>query len=131
LPGKGAQASTSKFTAIRDPSQPESYRGSVNLWPRACYDEENERPKPYSWTITVKWSQCPYSAIFNTYGQGCTLDGRVISNFIRQAMLGEDITIYGDGSQTRSFAIARSNEGLIRLMSPGRHFGPINLTPVI
>jgi len=101
------QASTSEVYG--DPEvhpQPESYRGSVNpIGPRACYDEG----KRASETLFMDyWRQNGVNIrivrIFNTYGPRMhPFDGRVVSNFIRQALANEDITVFGDGSQTRSF----------------------------
>ena len=130
---KVLQASTSEIYG--DPEihpQPESYRGSVNtLGPRACYDEGKRAAE----TLFMDYHRqngvnVRIARIFNTYGPRMhPYDGRVISNFIRQAMLGENITIYGDGSQTRSFCYREDLvEGLIRLMSaPDDFIGPVNL----
>ena len=101
------QASTSEIYG--DPEvhpQPETYRGSVNtLGPRACYDEGKRAAE----TLFMDYHRMNkvnirIVRIFNTYGPRMhPYDGRVVSNFIRQALTGEDITIYGDGAQTRSF----------------------------
>ena len=127
------QASTSEVYG--DPEvhpQPESYRGCVNpIGPRACYDEGKRAAETlfmdYHRMNKVNIRVC---RIFNTYGPRMhPFDGRVVSNFIRQALAGEDITIFGDGSQTRSFCYRDDLvEGFIRLMSaPDEVTGPINL----
>jgi UDP-glucuronate decarboxylase len=130
---KVLQASTSEVYG--DPEvhpQPESYRGSVNaIGPRACYDEGKRAAE----TLFMDYHRrnkvnIRIARIFNTYGPRMhPFDGRVISNFIRQALFDEDITIYGDGSQTRSFCYRDDLvEGLIRLMSSSDDFvGPVNL----
>ena len=101
------QASTSEVYG--DPEvhpQPETYRGAVNtLGPRACYDEGKRAAE----TLFMDYHRMHkvnvrIVRIFNTYGPRMhPYDGRVVSNFIREALAGEDITIYGNGSQTRSF----------------------------
>lgn len=130
---KVLQASTSEIYG--DPEvhpQPETYRGSVNtLGPRACYDEGKRAAE----TLFMDYHRrnnvnIRLVRIFNTYGPRIhPFDGRVISNFIRQALTGADITIYGDGSQTRSFCYRDDLvEGLIRMMStPDDFIGPVNL----
>lgn len=127
------QASTSEVYG--DPEvhpQREDYRGSVNpIGPRACYDEGKRAAE----TLFMDYHRrnkvdIRIVRIFNTYGpQMHPFDGRVVSNFIRQALRGEDITIFGDGSQTRSFCYRDDLvEGIIRMMnSSGEHIGPINL----
>jgi UDP-glucuronate decarboxylase len=130
---KVLQASTSEVYG--DPEvhpQPESYRGAVNpIGPRACYDEGKRAAE----TLFMDYHRMNrvnvrVVRIFNTYGPRMhPFDGRVVSNFIRQALEGEDITIYGDGSQTRSFCY-RDNlvEGLLRMMDgPDDFIGPVNL----
>ena len=130
---KALQASTSEVYG--DPEvhpQVETYRGSVNtLGPRACYDEGKRAAE----TLFMDYHRrnkvnIRLARIFNTYGPRMhPYDGRVVSNFIRQAMSGEDITIYGDGSQTRSFCYRDDLvEGLMRMMSgPDDFVGPVNL----
>ena len=130
---KVLQASTSEVYG--DPEihpQPESYRGAVNpIGPRACYDEGKRAAE----TLFVDYHRMNRTnvrivRIFNTYGPRMhPFDGRVISNFIRQALLGEDITIFGDGSQTRSFCYRDDMvEGIIRMMEgPDDFIGPVNL----
>lgn len=110
--------------------QPETYRGSVNtLGPRACYDEGKRAAE----TLCMDYhrmNKVPVRIvrIFNTYGPRMhPYDGRVISNFIRQAFTGEPITIYGDGSQTRSFCYRDDLvDGIIKLMASDQ-IGPINI----
>jgi UDP-glucuronate decarboxylase len=127
------QASTSEVYG--DPQvhpQTEDYWGRVNpVGPRACYDEG----KRCAETLFVDyWRQhrtpIKVARIFNTYGPRMHPDdGRVISNFIRQALLGEPLTLYGDGSQTRCFCyVSDLVDGIVRLMnSPDQLTGPINL----
>jgi len=112
--------------------QPESYKGSVNpIGPRACYDEGKRAAETLffdyhrSNKVNIRVVR-----IFNTYGPRMhPYDGRVVSNFIRQALKGEDMTIYGTGSQTRSFCFVDDLvEGIIRLMNgPDSFVGPVNL----
>ena len=127
------QASTSEVYG--DPAmhpQQESYWGNVNpIGPRSCYDEG----KRCAETLFFDYHRqhrldIKVARIFNTYGPRMhPNDGRVVSNFIMQALRGEDITLYGDGLQTRSFCYVDDLvEGLIRLMeSPDGVTGPINL----
>ena len=110
--------------------QPESYWGSVNsIGVRSCYDEG----KRIAETLCFDYQrmndvEVRVARIFNTYGpRMLSDDGRVVSNFIVQALRGEPLTLYGDGSQTRSFCyVSDLIEGLIRLMNSD-HTGPINL----
>ena len=110
--------------------QPESYWGSVNpIGVRSCYDEG----KRIAETLCFDYQrmndvEVRVARIFNTYGPRMLPDdGRVVSNFIVQALRDEPLTLYGDGSQTRSFCyVSDLIEGLIRLMN-GDHTGPINL----
>jgi UDP-glucuronate decarboxylase len=126
------QASTSEVYGDPDiHPQPESYRGNVNpIGPRACYDEG----KRCAETLFFDYHRengvdIRVIRIFNTYGPRMRPDdGRVVSNFIVQALKGEDITIYGDGSQTRSFCYVDDLvEGMIRIMEQEDSVGPINL----
>lgn len=126
------QASTSEVYGDPDiHPQPESYRGNVNpIGPRACYDEG----KRCAETLFFDYHRengvdIRVIRIFNTYGpRMCPDDGRVVSNFIVQALKGEDITLYGDGSQTRSFCYVDDLvEGMIRIMEQEKSVGPINL----
>jgi UDP-glucuronate decarboxylase len=113
-------ASTSE--AYGDPEvhpQPEEYRGNVNTWgPRACYDEAKRLGEVYCYEYFHRYGvQAKVVRIFNTYSAGLRNDdGRVISNFVTQALLGEDITVYGDGSQTRSFCYVDDNIRGLKLM---------------
>jgi UDP-glucuronate decarboxylase len=127
------QASTSEVYG--DPTvhpQTEDYRGNVNpLGPRACYDEGKRAAE----TLFLDyWRQhkvrIRIARIFNTYGPRMhPNDGRVVSNFIVQALRGEPITLYGDGSQTRAFCFVDDLiEGFLRLMATGDDVtGPVNL----
>lgn len=130
---KVLQASTSEVYG--DPEvhpQVETYRGSVNpVGPRACYDE-GKRVAETLFMDYHRMHRVPVKLIriFNTYGPRMhPYDGRVVSNFIRQALAGENITIYGDGSQTRSFCYRDDLvEGMIRLMNtPDDFTGPVNI----
>ncbi len=130
---KVLQASTSEVYG--DPEvhpQPEDYRGAVNpIGPRACYDEGKRAAE----TLFMDYHRMNrvnirIVRIFNTYGPRMhPFDGRVVSNFIRQALMGDDITIYGDGSQTRSFCYCDDLiEGMVRMMNgPDDFIGPVNL----
>jgi UDP-glucuronate decarboxylase len=127
------QASTSEVYG--DPElhpQPESYWGNVNpIGPRSCYDEGKRCAETLFFDYR-RQHQMPIKVarIFNTYGPRMLADdGRVVSNFIMQALQGRDITIYGDGSQTRSFCYVDDLvEGLLRLMeSDPEVTGPVNL----
>jgi UDP-glucuronate decarboxylase len=127
------QASTSEVYG--DPEvhpQTESYRGSVNpIGPRACYDEG----KRLAETLFMDYWRAHgvnirIVRIFNTYGERMhPYDGRVVSNFIRQALAGDDITIFGRGDQTRSFCYRDDlTEGMLRMMNgPDDFIGPVNL----
>jgi len=124
---KVLQASTSEVYGDPDVHpQPENYRGSVNpIGPRACYDEG----KRVAETLMVDYNKqfgvdVRIARIFNTYGPR-----RVVSNFIRQAINGTDITIFGDGTQTRSFCYVDDLiNGLIAMMEGDDEFvGPVNL----
>jgi UDP-glucuronate decarboxylase len=110
--------------------QPESYRGNVNTHGiRACYDEGKRVAETLCFDYQrMHGTEIRIARIFNTYGPRMLPDdGRVVSNFIVQALRGEALTLYGDGSQTRSFCFVDDLvEGLIRLMN-GDHPGPINL----
>ena len=130
---KVLQASTSEVYG--DPEvhpQVESYRGAVNpIGPRACYDEGKRAAETLFMDYhRINGVNIRIVRIFNTYGPRMhPFDGRVISNFIRQALTGEDITIFGDGSQTRSFCYRDDlTEGIIRMMdAPDDCIGPVNL----
>jgi len=126
------QASTSEVYG--DPQvhpQPESYWGNVNtLGIRSCYDEG----KRVAETLMMDYHRqnnvdVRIIRIFNTYGpKMAENDGRVVSNFILQALRGEDITVYGKGEQTRSFCyVADLVEGMLRMMDCPDFTGPVNL----
>lgn len=127
------QASTSEVYG--DPEvhpQPESYWGKVNpIGPRACYDEGKRAAETLFFDYHRQHGMdIRVARIFNTYGPRMAPDdGRVVSNFILQALRGEPITIYGDGSQTRSFCyVSDLVEGFVRLMDNDRGLvGPVNL----
>lgn len=110
--------------------QPEEYWGNVNpTGPRSCYDEAKRAGEAFAFAYYRKHSiRIHVSRIFNTYGPNMRVDdGRVISNFIVQALKGEDITIFGSGHQTRSFCfIDDLVEGIIRYMEI-EYPGPLNL----
>lgn len=112
--------------------QPESYWGSVNpIGLRSCYDEGKRCAETLFFDYHRQHKlKIKVTRIFNTYGPRMhPNDGRVISNFIIQALKGEDITVYGDGSQTRSFCyIDDMVDGLIRVMNASDDFiGPVNI----
>ncbi|NAZ37025.1 UDP-glucuronic acid decarboxylase family protein [Rubellimicrobium sp. CFH 75288] len=113
-------ASTSEVYGDPEQSpQAESYRGAVNVWgPRACYDEGKRAAETLCYEYGRLGADVRVARIFNTYGPRMSPeDGRVVSNFVVQALTGEDITIYGDGSQTRSFCYVDDLvDGLLRLM---------------
>lgn len=127
------QASTSEIYGDPEVSpQQERYQGNVNtVGPRSCYDEGKRAAE----TIFNDHQQCfgtdlRIARIFNAYGPGMdAMDGRVVSNFINQALAGQPITIFGDGSQTRSFCYLEDMmDGLIALMhSPATSNQPMNL----
>ena len=127
------QASTSEVYG--DPKvhpQPESYRGYVNpIGIRACYDEGKRIAETFFFDYHRRENvDIKVIRIFNTYGPRMNpLDGRVVSNFIVQALKGEDITIYGDGKQTRSFQYVDDLiEGMVRMMNSEDGFtGPVNI----
>jgi UDP-glucuronate decarboxylase len=110
--------------------QVEEYRGSVNpTGPRACYDEGKRCAETLCFDhYRQAGVDIRVARIFNTYGPRMAVDdGRVVSNFIVQALQGEDITVYGEGQQTRSFCyVTDLIEGLFRLMTSSQ-VGPINL----
>ncbi len=133
LNAKILQASTSEVYGDPDVHpQKEGYWGRVNpIGPRSCYDEGKRAAEclmmDYHRQNNVK---VKIARIFNTYGPRMALnDGRVVSNFVVQALKGEDITVYGDGSQTRSFCYVDDMvDGLIRMMESDDSFlGPVNL----
>jgi UDP-glucuronate decarboxylase len=127
------QASTSEVYG--DPEvhpQPESYWGKVNpIGPRSCYDEGKRCAEALFFDYRRQHDlDIKVVRIFNTYGPRMhPNDGRVVSNFIVQALQGKDITIYGDGSQTRSFCYVDDLvEGFVRMMNSEEGFtGPVNM----
>ena len=133
IKAKVFQASTSEVYG--DPTvhpQPESYRGNVNpLGPRACYDEGKRCAETLFFDYHRQHrTRIKVVRIFNTYGPRMhPNDGRVVSNFIVQALRGENITVYGNGMQTRAFCYVDDLvEGFLRVMAtPDAVTGPINL----
>ena len=126
------QASTSEIYG--DPEvhpQPETYKGNVNpIGIRACYDEGKRCAETLFFDYhREKNVDIRVARIFNTYGPRMLPDdGRVVSNFIVQAIKGEDLTIYGDGKQTRSFCyVDELIDGLIKLMNHPDCIGPVNI----
>jgi UDP-glucuronate decarboxylase len=126
------QASTSEVYG--DPAvhpQPESYWGNVNpIGRRSCYDEGKRCAETLFFDYyRENGVDIRVVRIFNTYGPRMNPDdGRVVSNFIVQALRGEDITVYGDGSQTRSFCYVDDLiEGFLRLMEQSETVGPVNI----
>ena len=126
------QASTSEVYG--DPEihpQPESYRGCVNpIGIRSCYDEGKRMAETLFFDYHRQHKvDIRVIRIFNTYGPRMNKnDGRVVSNFIVQALKGEDITIYGDGMQTRSFCYVDDLiEGMYRMMNTDDFIGPVNI----
>lgn len=130
---KVLQASTSEVYG--DPEvhpQPESYRGNVNpIGPRACYDEGKRAAETLFFDYhRANRVNIRVVRIFNTYGPRMhPFDGRVVSNFIRQALQNQDITIFGSGEQSRSFCYVDDLiDGMIRMMNaPDDFIGPVNL----
>jgi UDP-glucuronate decarboxylase len=133
LKAKIFQSSTSEVYG--DPTshpQPESYRGNVNpIGPRACYDEGKRCAETLFFDYHRQHNlKIRVARIFNTYGPRMhPNDGRVVSNFIVQALRNEPITLYGDGSQTRAFCYVDDLiEGFVALMAaPDAITGPVNL----
>lgn len=137
---KARMVFTSTSEVYGDPEvhpQPETYWGSVNCrGPRSCYDEGKRAAETLCFCYVAKGVDVRTARLFNTYGPNMhPLDGRVISNFIMQALEGKDITIYGNGSQTRSFGYVDDTvRGLLSLMEvePGSLGGgevsdPVNI----
>lgn len=127
------QASTSEVygNPLEEP-QSESYLGNVNpCGPRSCYDEGKRCAETLCYIYRERHGvDVRVARIFNTYGPHMSQDdGRVISNFVVQALLGKPLTVYGDGSQTRSFCyVSDTVRGLIALSRvDGPLFGPVNL----
>jgi UDP-glucuronate decarboxylase len=127
------QASTSEvYGDPQEHPQSEEYWGNVNpIGPRACYDEGKRAAETLFFDYN-RQNGVPIrvARIFNTYGPRLAAgDGRVVSNFILQALRGEDITVFGDGSQTRSFCfVSDLIEGFVKMMASTNNLvGPINL----
>ena len=125
------QASTSEVYG--DPEvnpQHENYKGNVNpIGPRACYDEGKRCAETLFFDYRRQHKvDIRVIRIFNTFGPRMMAeDGRVVSNFIIQALKGEDITVYGDGKQTRSFCYVDDLiEAMIRMMNQDKIVGPVN-----
>jgi len=127
------QASTSEvYGSPLEHPQPEGYWGNVNpIGPRSCYDEGKRCAETLFFDYHRQHElKIKIARIHNTYGPHMHInDGRVVSNFIVQALTGQDITLYGDGTQTRSFCYVEDmTEALVRLMdSPDSFSGPVNL----
>ena len=126
------QASTSEIYG--DPEvhpQNESYKGAVSIdGPRACYDEGKRCAETIFWDYKRQHNvNVKVIRIFNTYGPRMQInDGRVVSNFIVQALTNKDITVYGDGSQTRSFCYVDDLvDGIFLMMNKENLPGPVNL----
>ena len=131
---KFLQASTSEVYGNPDSlhhPQTEEYHGNVNIiGPRSCYDEGKRIAETIMYEYKKEGVKCKIVRIFNTYGPSMDPDdGRVVSNFICQALKNKDITIYGDGTQTRSFQYVDDLvNGLIKMMeTEDNYFGPINI----
>lgn len=126
------QASTSEVYGDPEVSpQPEEYWGHVNCnGVRSCYDEGKRAAETLCFDYhRMNAVDIRVARIFNTYGPGMhPYDGRVVSNFVVQAIKGEDITVYGEGSQTRSFCYVDDLvDGLIKLMNQEKTIGPVNI----
>lgn len=119
---KAKMVFTSTSEAYGDPEvhpQHEDYRGNVNTWgPRACYDEAKRLGEVFCYEYAHQYGvKVKVARIFNTYSAGLRNDdGRVISNFVTQALNDQDITVYGDGSQTRSFCYVDDTVRGLKLM---------------
>lgn len=109
--------------------QPETYRGNVNTFgPRACYDEGKRAMEALAYCFGLRGTDVRIARIFNTYGPKMNPnDGRVVTNFIVQALKNEPITIYGDGTQTRSLCFATDLVDGIRRLMASEIKEPINL----
>ncbi len=125
---------TSTSEVYGDPEvhpQIESYHGNVNpIGPRACYDEGKRCAETLVTSFARQYGvEVRIARLFNCYGPRMAIDdGRVVSNFIVQALRNQPLTVYGDGSQTRSFVYVDDMvEGLLRLMDRGPEAAPVNL----
>jgi UDP-glucuronate decarboxylase len=111
--------------------QREEYWGNVNpIGPRSCYDEGKRCAEALAASYASQYNVgVRIARIFNTYGPRlCEGDGRVVSNFVVQALRGQELTVYGDGQQTRSFCyVTDLIEGLVRLMASEHGWEPVNL----
>jgi len=129
---KAFQASTSEvYGDLEVHPQPETYKGSVNpIGTRACYDEGKRAAETLFFDYHRRHNlNIRVVRIFNTYGPRMhPFDGRVVSNFIRQALAGEDITVFGDGQQTRSFCYVDDliDSFLLHMEGPDDFPGPVN-----
>jgi len=124
---------TSTSEVYGDPEvhpQPEEYRGSVNCFgPRACYDEGKRAAEALFFDYQKQsGTDIRVVRIFNTYGPHMLAnDGRVVTNFINQALRGEDITIYGDGTQSRSFCYVEDLINAIMIVWKSNYKSPVNI----
>ncbi|MFD0694232.1 GDP-mannose 4,6-dehydratase [Paenibacillus sp. GCM10027628] len=122
LRNKAKLVFTSTSEVYGDPEvhpQHEAYRGHVNTWgPRACYDEAKRLGEVFCYEYAYRYGlEVKVARIFNTYSAGIRNDdGRVITNFINQALSNQDMTVYGDGSQTRSFCYVDDTLAALKLM---------------
>lgn len=127
LRNKAKMVFTSTSEAYGDPEvhpQHEEYRGNVNTWgPRACYDEAKRLGEVLCYEYAHRYGlEVKVARIFNTYSAGLRNDdGRVISNFVTQALTGQNITVYGDGTQTRSFCYVNDTVRGLQLMMECEH----------
>jgi UDP-glucuronate decarboxylase len=125
------QTSTSEVYGNPEVSpQPESYRGKVNCFgPRACYDEGKRAAEALFFDYQKqRGTDIRVVRIFNTYGPHMLAnDGRVVSNFINQALRGEDLTIYGDGSQSRSFCYVEDLINAMMIVWKSNYKAPVNI----
>lgn len=133
LEHKATFLQTSTSEVYGDPEispQPESYKGSVNCYgPRSCYDEGKRAAESLIYDFQrVANLDARIVRIFNTYGPNMDAnDGRVISNFIVQALKGQSLSLYGDGSQTRSFCYVSDNIKALQIVMASRFKTPINV----
>lgn len=125
------QTSTSEVYGDPEISpQPEDYKGAVNCYgPRACYDEGKRAAEALLYDFQrVASLDARIVRIFNTYGPRMDInDGRVVSNFIVQALEGRNLTVYGDGTQTRSFCFVKDNVRALQLVMMQKYNQPINV----
>ncbi len=110
--------------------QRETYKGNVNtIGPRSCYDEGKRVAESLAYEFKQKGVDVKVVRIFNTYGPRMNFeDGRVVSNFVLQALQNQPITVFGDGKQTRSFCfVSDLLDGFQAMMAKNNYFGPVNL----